>query len=92
MARDRPKFEWGHCSKMRGEGTPPLLCTDAAKELAEKHGIEMVNETGLARLLESSNATADPGDGEIPSRHRKALPEVREKVGESERVGPMKGS
>jgi len=31
-----------------------------AKELAEKHGIEILNEAGLARLLESSNAHRQP--------------------------------
>ena len=34
--------------------------TGNAKELAEKHGIEIVNETGFARLLEITNALADP--------------------------------
>jgi len=31
-----------------------------AKQLAEKHGIEIVNETSLARMLESANARFDP--------------------------------
>lgn len=38
------------------------LCgyTGEAKQLAEKHGIEIINETGLATLLESTGANADP--------------------------------
>jgi len=38
------------------------LCgyTGEAKQLAEKHGIEIVNETGLADMLESSDARFDP--------------------------------
>ena len=33
--------------------------TGEAKQLAEKHGIEMVSEVGLAGMLESVNARAD---------------------------------
>jgi HJR/Mrr/RecB family endonuclease len=38
------------------------LCgyTGEAKQLAEKHGIEIVNETGLAQMLEATNARIDP--------------------------------
>ncbi|HCL91749.1 MAG TPA: restriction endonuclease [Verrucomicrobiota bacterium] len=38
------------------------LCgyTDEAKQLADKHGIEMVNETGLAHMLQSTAAASDP--------------------------------
>jgi restriction system protein len=38
------------------------LCgyTGDAKNLAEKHGIEIVNEIGLAQLLESTDAKSDP--------------------------------
>jgi hypothetical protein len=31
-----------------------------AKQLADKHGIEIVNETGLAHMLESTGAVSDP--------------------------------
>jgi restriction endonuclease Mrr len=34
--------------------------TGDAKLLAEKHGIEIVNEAGLAQMLESTNAKSDP--------------------------------
>jgi hypothetical protein len=34
--------------------------TGDARNLAEKHGIEMLNETGLAQMLESVNAKYDP--------------------------------
>jgi hypothetical protein len=34
--------------------------TGAAKQLADKHGIEIVNETGLVNLLESADARYDP--------------------------------
>ena len=34
--------------------------TGDAKNLAEKHGIEIVNEVGLAELLESTDAKSDP--------------------------------
>ncbi len=34
--------------------------TGAAKQLAEKHGIEIVNETRLAQMLESTDAKFDP--------------------------------
>lgn len=38
------------------------LCgyTAEAKQLAEKHGIEIINETGLARMLELTDARFDP--------------------------------
>jgi restriction system protein len=38
------------------------LCgyTGEAKKLAEKHGIEIINETGLAQILESMNVHLDP--------------------------------
>lgn len=34
--------------------------TGDAKQLAEKHGIEIINEAGLAQLLESTDAKSDP--------------------------------
>ena len=44
------------------EGIFITLCgyTGEAKQLAEKHGIEIVNETGLARMLASTDARFDP--------------------------------
>ena len=38
------------------------LCgyTGEAKQLAEKHGIEIINESGLAQMLESTDARLDP--------------------------------
>jgi restriction system protein len=38
------------------------LCgyTGEAKQLASKHGIEIINETGLAQILESTDANLDP--------------------------------
>lgn len=38
------------------------LCgyTSEAKQLAEKHGIEILNEVGLARMLETTDARFDP--------------------------------
>jgi restriction system protein len=37
------------------------LCgyTGEAKLLADKHGIEIINETGLARMLESTDASSN---------------------------------
>ncbi len=37
-----------------------MCYTGEAKQLAAKHGIEILNETGLASLLESSDARYDP--------------------------------
>ncbi len=39
------------------------LCgyTGEAKQLAEKHGIEILNETALVSLLELTEASSDPG-------------------------------
>ena len=34
--------------------------TGEAKQLADKHGIKMLNETELARMLESADAKYDP--------------------------------
>ena len=38
------------------------LCgyTGDAKQLADKHGIEILNETGLTHLLQSTHAASDP--------------------------------
>src|ERR1035441_9520784 len=40
-------------------------CTGEAKQLADKHGIEIVNETDLARMLEVTDARFDPAALEI---------------------------
>jgi restriction endonuclease Mrr len=45
-----------------------------AKQLAGKHGIEIVNETGLARLLESTDAQFDPEALAIIRDKRKYCP------------------
>jgi hypothetical protein len=45
-----------------GKGVFVTVCgyTEEARALAEKHGIELVNEAGLAALLESVDAAYDP--------------------------------
>ncbi len=48
--------------------------TGAAKQLAEKHGIEIVNETGLARMLESTDAKFDSETLHILRDTRKFCP------------------
>ncbi len=52
------------------------LCgyTGDAKLLAEKHGIEIVNEAGLAHMLESTDARSDPEALAILSDTRKFCP------------------
>lgn len=45
-----------------------------AKQLAEKHGIEIVNETGLAKLLEAVDARFDPEMLAILRDTRKVCP------------------
>ncbi len=45
-----------------------------AKQLAEKHDIKIVNETGLARLLESTDAQFDPETLSIIRDKRKFCP------------------
>lgn len=48
--------------------------TSDAKELAEKHGIEIVNEIGLAQLLETTDAKSDPEVLELLHDTRKFCP------------------
>ena len=48
--------------------------TGDAKRLAEKHGIELVNETGLAKLLESTDARFDPEVLQLLNNGRKRCP------------------
>ncbi len=51
-----------------------------AKQLAEKHGIEIVNETGLARMLESTNARFDPETLDILRDPRKFCPKCESEM------------
>jgi HJR/Mrr/RecB family endonuclease len=48
--------------------------TSDAKELAEKHGIEILNEIGLAQLLETTDAKSDPEVLELLRDRRKFCP------------------
>lgn len=52
------------------------LCgyTNDARELAQKHGIEMVTKDGLAALLESANAGSDPAVVDLLKDTRKYCP------------------
>ena len=45
-----------------------------AKRLADKHGIEFVNETGLARMVEATDARFDPAALEILRDTKKLCP------------------
>jgi restriction system protein len=58
------------------------LCgyTGDAKQLAEKHGIDIVNETGLAQLLESSGAHFDPETLAILRDTRKYCPKCESEM------------
>ena len=51
--------------------------TGDAKRLADKHGIEIVNEAGRARMLEATDARFDPAALEILRNTREAVPKVR---------------
>jgi hypothetical protein len=48
--------------------------TGDAKQLADKHGIEVINEAGLARMLEAADARFDPAALEILRDTRKLCP------------------
>lgn len=48
--------------------------TGEARQLADKHGIEVVNETGLTRMLEATDARSDPAALEILQDSRKLCP------------------
>jgi hypothetical protein len=48
--------------------------TGDAKQLAEKHRIEIVDETGLARMLESTDAKCDPEVLSVLNDQRKFCP------------------
>jgi len=49
-------------------------CAEDAQKLAEKHGVEILNETGLAKLLESMKAGANPEILAILNDTRKHCP------------------
>ena len=54
--------------------------TGDAKQLADKHGIEIVNETGLVRLLEMTDARFDPEILEIFRDKRKVCPKCESEM------------
>ena len=51
-----------------------------ARQLAEKHGIEIVNEAGLAQMLESTNAGFDPETLAILRDTRKFCPKCESEM------------
>jgi len=64
-----------------------------AKQLADKHGIEIVNEIGLTHLLQSTNAASDPEVLAILRDTRKFCPKCeREMVLRTATKGPGAGS
>ena len=54
--------------------------TGDAKRLADKHGIEVVNETGLAGMLEATDARFDPAALEILNDTRKLCPKCEREL------------
>lgn len=54
--------------------------TGEAKQLAQEHGIEIVNETDLARMLESTDARFDPKTRDILSDQRKFCPKCEREM------------
>jgi restriction system protein len=54
--------------------------TGDAKAFAEKHGIEILNETSLARLLETTDARFDPATQEILNDTRKFCPKCEREM------------
>jgi HJR/Mrr/RecB family endonuclease len=54
--------------------------TGDAKRLADKHGIEVVNETGLAGMLEATDARFDPAVLEILNDTRKLCPKCEREL------------
>jgi len=51
-----------------------------AKRLADEHGIEIVNQTGLARMLESTDAKLDPETLSILNDKRKFCPKCESEM------------
>ena len=67
--------------------------TGDAKQLAEKHGIEIINEAGLAQLLESTDAKSDPDVLDLLLDKRKFCPKCeRELVLRTATKGANEGS
>lgn len=54
--------------------------TGEAKQLADKHGIELLNETGLATMLESVDAKYDPEVLELLNDQRKFCPKCESEM------------
>lgn len=54
--------------------------TGDAKQLAEKHGIEIINEAGLAQLLESTDAKSDPDVLDLLLDKRKFCPKCEREL------------
>ena len=68
-------------------------CTGDAKRLADKHGIEVVNEAGLARIFEATDAKFDPAALEILRDDWKMCPKCeREMVLRTASKGPGAGN
>jgi hypothetical protein len=67
--------------------------TGEARQLAEKHGIEIVNEAGLTQMIESTDAQYDPEVLELLHDTRKFCPKCeREMVIRVAGKGPNPGS
>lgn len=67
--------------------------TGEAKQIAEKHGIEILNEAGLAEMLEGTDARYDPQVLELLHDTRKFCPKCeRELVIRIAKSGPNRGS
>lgn len=64
------------------QGIFVTLCgyTEEAKQLAEKHGIEIVDETSLAQILESTDARFDPEMLAILRDPRKLCPKCESEM------------
>ena len=58
----------------------PSGYTGEAKQLAEKHGIEILNETGLAQMLSSTDARFDPQALAILPDTRKFCPKCESEM------------
>ena len=54
--------------------------TEDARQLADKHGIEIMNETGLTRMLESTDARFDPDVLELLHDTRKFCPKCEREL------------
>lgn len=66
--------------------------TGEARQLAEKHGIEILNETGLARMLDATDGRFDPHVLELLHDTRKFCPKCeRELVVRTAEKGPNRG-